>query len=89
MVQVQLGPPFAITAHGKQQGRGKAITHSQFEAGCARDIPGSLTTAYWVIKKKIQDQKSVPRDGLRHQHSWNKMIPGRITANIKNGFRRL
>ena len=39
-------------------------------------------------KEKDTGSKAVLRDGLRHQHSW-KMIPGRITANIKNGFRRL
>jgi hypothetical protein len=49
---------------------------------------GSLTTAYWVINEKDTGSTIVPRDNDKvlnplENDTWE------ITANIKNGFRRL
>ena len=83
MVQVQLGPP-------RQRPRGAMGKCCEKKPEIANDDPenGFFDNCIQGNKEKDTGSKAVLRDGLRHQHSW-KMIPGRITANIKNGFRRL
>ena len=86
MVQVQLGPPFAMA---QENGEGKRNETSQIKQdvpGTFRGMPGSLTTAYWVIKKKRTGSISCPEGQAETSTLLEKRYLGELRRTLRMGF---